>query len=146
MTIATPSPSEIQKQNFRNVQIDAVGVSISNIAAPFLPVFLTRLGASGTPFAARVLIVRLDDGPTARSFRGLYPSAGIFRAKELIARDGLGDCAWALANGADSTGPLWLAKPRHAQIVVPWSESHMRTDFPTAPGTPKPTPEGFWRT
>src|SRR5688500_13536111 len=37
---------EIQKQNFRYVQIDAIGVSISNIAAPFLPVFLTRLGAT----------------------------------------------------------------------------------------------------
>jgi MFS family permease len=37
---------EVQKQNFRYVQIDAIGVSISNIAAPFLPVFLTRLGAS----------------------------------------------------------------------------------------------------
>lgn len=37
---------EIQKRNFRYVQIDAIGVSISNIAAPFLPVFLTRLGAS----------------------------------------------------------------------------------------------------
>jgi predicted MFS family arabinose efflux permease len=38
--------SEIRKRNFRNVQIDAIGVSISNVAAPFLPVFLTRLGAS----------------------------------------------------------------------------------------------------
>lgn len=37
---------EIQKRNFRYVQIDAVGVSISNIASPFLPVFLTRLGAT----------------------------------------------------------------------------------------------------
>lgn len=37
---------ETQKRNFRNVQIDAIGVSISNVAAPFLPVFLTRLGAS----------------------------------------------------------------------------------------------------
>jgi MFS family permease len=36
----------LQKRNFRYVQIDAIGVSISNIAAPFLPVFLTRLGAS----------------------------------------------------------------------------------------------------
>ncbi len=44
----TPTPEEIQiqKQNFRNVQIDGVGVSISNISAPFLPVFLTRLGAT----------------------------------------------------------------------------------------------------
>jgi len=39
-------PEEIRKRNFRYVQIDAVGVSISNISAPFLPVFLTRLGAS----------------------------------------------------------------------------------------------------
>jgi MFS family permease len=37
---------QIQRLNFRYVQIDAVGVSISNVAAPFLPVFLTRLGAS----------------------------------------------------------------------------------------------------
>jgi MFS family permease len=40
------SELEIQKSNFRYVQIDAIGVSISNVAAPFLPVFLTRLGAS----------------------------------------------------------------------------------------------------
>ena len=37
---------KFQKQNFRYVQIDAVGVSISNVAAPFLPVFLTHLGAT----------------------------------------------------------------------------------------------------
>ncbi len=37
---------EIQKRNFRYVQIDGIGVSIANVAAPFLPVFLTRLGAS----------------------------------------------------------------------------------------------------
>lgn len=42
----TTEELKIQKKNFRYVQIDAIGVSISNIAAPFLPVFLTRLGAS----------------------------------------------------------------------------------------------------
>jgi len=36
----------VQKRNFRNVQIDAIGVALSSAAAPFLPVFLTRLGAS----------------------------------------------------------------------------------------------------
>lgn len=41
-----PEQQETQKRNFRYVQIDAVGVSIANVAAPFLPVFLTRLGAS----------------------------------------------------------------------------------------------------
>ncbi|MEN4012836.1 MAG: MFS transporter [Chloroflexota bacterium] len=35
-----------QSKNFTNVQIDAVGVGLANAAAPFLPVFLTRLGAS----------------------------------------------------------------------------------------------------
>ncbi len=40
------SEQEVQKHNFRYVQIDAIGVSIANVAAPFLPVFLTRLGAS----------------------------------------------------------------------------------------------------
>ncbi|MDP2995292.1 MAG: hypothetical protein Q8N46_09260, partial [Anaerolineales bacterium] len=47
MTSPAPDRSEeTRKRNFRNVQIDAIGVSISSVAAPFLPVFLTRLGAS----------------------------------------------------------------------------------------------------
>src|SRR6266498_720522 len=40
------SSDAVRQRNFRYVQIDAIGVSISNVAAPFLPVFLTRLGAS----------------------------------------------------------------------------------------------------
>ena len=46
--MATQSVQELQlqKHNFRYVQIDAIGVSISNVAAPFLPVFLTRFGAT----------------------------------------------------------------------------------------------------
>jgi MFS family permease len=39
---ATP----VQKKNFLNVQIDAVGIGLASAAAPFLPVFLTRLGAT----------------------------------------------------------------------------------------------------
>lgn len=46
MNTSSEAGLEIQKRNFRYVQIDAIGVSISNVAAPFLPVFLTRLGAS----------------------------------------------------------------------------------------------------
>jgi hypothetical protein len=34
------------KQNFRNVQIDAIGVGLANAASPFLPIFLTYLEAS----------------------------------------------------------------------------------------------------
>ncbi|HLF74662.1 MAG TPA: MFS transporter [Anaerolineales bacterium] len=46
MSVSTEDSLEIQKRNFRYVQIDAIGVSISNVASPFLPVFLTRLGAT----------------------------------------------------------------------------------------------------
>jgi MFS family permease len=46
MSPFTEEEIQIQKRNFRYVQIDGVGVSISNVASPFLPVFLTRLGAS----------------------------------------------------------------------------------------------------
>ncbi len=36
----------VKKRNFRNVQIDAVGIGLASAAATFLPVFLTRLGAT----------------------------------------------------------------------------------------------------
>ena len=36
----------VQSRNFTNVQIDAIGVGLANAASPFLPVFLTRLGAT----------------------------------------------------------------------------------------------------
>jgi Na+/melibiose symporter-like transporter len=39
-------PADIQRENFLNVQIDAVGIGLANAAIPFLPVFLARLGAS----------------------------------------------------------------------------------------------------
>jgi len=35
-----------QRKNFLNVQIDAIGVGLVSAASPFLPVFLTRLGAT----------------------------------------------------------------------------------------------------
>lgn len=40
------SLAERDKRNFRNVQIDAIGVGLANAASPFLPVFLTYLNAS----------------------------------------------------------------------------------------------------
>ena len=46
MSTPAEDPLQLQKRNFGYVQIDAIGVSISNVAAPFLPVFLTRLGAT----------------------------------------------------------------------------------------------------
>ncbi|MEW6083706.1 MAG: MFS transporter [Chloroflexota bacterium] len=46
MNPKTEQELQIEKQNFRYVLIDGAGVSISNVASPFLPVFLTRLGAT----------------------------------------------------------------------------------------------------
>jgi MFS family permease len=39
---ATP----LQKRNFLNVQVDAIGIGIASAAGQFLPIFLTRLGAT----------------------------------------------------------------------------------------------------
>lgn len=36
----------IDRRNFRNVQIDAIAIGLTNAAAPFLPVFLSRLNAT----------------------------------------------------------------------------------------------------
>ena len=46
MIAQTAEELQTQRRNFHYVQIDAIGVSISNVAAPFLPVLLTRLGAT----------------------------------------------------------------------------------------------------
>ncbi|PWH20067.1 MAG: MFS transporter [Anaerolineae bacterium] len=43
---APPDLPLIQRRNFLRVQIDAIGVGLASAAAPFLPIFLTRLGAT----------------------------------------------------------------------------------------------------
>jgi MFS family permease len=43
---APASVTAVQRKNFQNVQIDAIGVGLASAAAPFLPVYLTRLGAT----------------------------------------------------------------------------------------------------
>lgn len=43
---APPDVTPEQRQNFINVQVDAVGVGLAGAAATFLPIFLTRLGAT----------------------------------------------------------------------------------------------------
>ncbi|MEP7199934.1 MAG: MFS transporter [Chloroflexota bacterium] len=48
LSAAPPDATPTQKRNFLNVQVDAVGVGLASAAAPFLPVFLARLGATNT--------------------------------------------------------------------------------------------------
>jgi hypothetical protein len=45
--------SRVQRRNFINVQLDAIGVGLANAASPFLPVFLAKLG--GTNFQIGLL-------------------------------------------------------------------------------------------
>jgi hypothetical protein len=45
-SVAPASIAGVQRKNFRYVQIDGIAVGLASAAAPFLPVFLTRLGAS----------------------------------------------------------------------------------------------------
>jgi len=45
-SVAPDDASPVQRRNFGYVQIDAIGIGLANAASPFLPVFLTRLGAS----------------------------------------------------------------------------------------------------
>ncbi len=47
-SIAPPDVTGQQRKNFLYVQVDAVGVGLSAAAATFLPVFLTRLGATNS--------------------------------------------------------------------------------------------------
>ena len=46
LTAAPIDAPPTQRKNFINVQVDAVGIGLANAASPFLPVFLTRLGAT----------------------------------------------------------------------------------------------------
>jgi len=46
IALSDPVAFQIQKRNFRNVQIDAIGVGLASAAGPFLPVFLTLTNAT----------------------------------------------------------------------------------------------------
>ncbi len=61
---ATP----VQRRNFVNVQIDAIGIGLASAAGPFLSVFLTRLGA--TNFQVGLLTAM-------PSFTGLFSAIAI---------------------------------------------------------------------
>jgi len=45
-SVAPPDIIGAQRKNFRYVQIDAIAIGLTSAAAPFLPVFLARLGAT----------------------------------------------------------------------------------------------------
>jgi Na+/melibiose symporter-like transporter len=44
--VAPPDATPVQRKNFLNVQIDAIGIGVASAAAQFLPVYLARMGAT----------------------------------------------------------------------------------------------------
>ncbi|HSB00063.1 MAG TPA: MFS transporter [Anaerolineales bacterium] len=91
MNTSNAAEIEVQKRNFRYVQIDAIGVSISSIAAPFLPVFLTRLGASNFQVGLLSsmpgitgLILALFVGRFLQTRRNIVPWYGLSRLLFLL--------------------------------------------------------------
>jgi len=74
------SAPEMNRRNFINVQIDAIGVGMASAANPFLPVFLTRLGASAlqvglliTMPAVTGLLLSIPLGQFIQSRRNIVP-------------------------------------------------------------------------
>lgn len=78
---STPqSTDQINRRNLLNVQIDAIGVGLANGAAPFLPVFLTRLGATSlevglltTMPAVTGLLLAIPLGRMLQNTRNIVP-------------------------------------------------------------------------
>ena len=110
MDAPTPEELDLQKKNFRYVQIDGVGVSISNISSPFLPVFLTRLGASNFEVGllssmpgATGLLLALFVGRFLQSRKNIVPWYGLSRLLVIM--------CFAL------TGALTLLIPREYVII-----------------------------
>lgn len=78
-TVPQSSP-EMNRRNFINVQIDAIGVGLASAANPFLPVFLTRLGANAlqvslliTMPAVTGLILAIPLGQFLQSRKNIVP-------------------------------------------------------------------------
>lgn len=78
-TVPQTAP-EMNRRNFINVQIDAIGVGLASTAAPFLPVFLTRLEASTLAISALTfmpaitgLVLAIPLGEFLQSRRSVIP-------------------------------------------------------------------------
>lgn len=79
LTVPQSAP-DMNRRNFLNVQIDAVGIGLASAANPFLPVFLTRLGAStlqvsllSTMPAITGLVLAIPIGQYLQSRRNIIP-------------------------------------------------------------------------
>lgn len=81
-----PLDSDTRSQNIRRVVIDGIGVGVASAAQPYLPVFLTRLGASNLAIgllaslpALSGLIFGIPVGRFLQSRRQVVPSYAVSR-------------------------------------------------------------------
>ena len=82
----------LQRRNFINVQIDGIGVGLASAAAPFLPVFLVRLGATNfqvglltTMPAITGLLLAIAVGRFLQRQRNVVPWYGRVRVFRIMA-------------------------------------------------------------
>jgi len=96
---------ETQKHNFRTVQIDAIGVGLASASGPYLPVFLTRLGATATQIGLLTtmpgitgLLLALPVGQFLQSRRNVVPWFSLARLLVLSAYAATGLVPFFLPN------------------------------------------------
>jgi hypothetical protein len=113
-TVPKSSP-EMNRRNFINVQIDAVGVGLASAANPFLPVFLTRLGASAfqvglltTMPALTGLILSIPLGQFLQSRRNIVPWFSMARLTVLSGYALTGVVTLMLPRALSITSILWI--------------------------------------
>lgn len=104
------SAPEMNRRNFLNVQIDAIGVGLASTAAPFLQSFLTRLEAPTIALTALTfmpaitgLIISIPLGQFLQTRRNIVPWFSMARLTVL--------------SGYALTGVITLALPREASVL-----------------------------
>ena len=109
------SGSEMDRRNFLNVQIDAVGVGLASAANPFLPVFLTRLGATTlqvglltTMPAVTGLLLSIPLGQFLQSRRNIVPWFSMARLTVLSGYALTGIITFFLPEEASTIGILGI--------------------------------------
>lgn len=112
---APPGASPVQRQNFINVQIDAIGIGLASAAAPFLPVFLARLGATNFQVglltampAITGLCLALVVGRFLQSRRNIVPWFSVGRFLSVLAYALTGIVAFVVPEDYVVQAVLWI--------------------------------------
>lgn len=125
---APPGVTPEQRQNFINVQIDAIGIGLSATAAQYLPVFLTRLGASNLQVglltsmpAIAGLLLAIPVGRFLQSRRQIVPWFSLARLLVVACYALTGLVTWLVPESLRVNGVLaiwaWATLPQSVLTV-----------------------------